>query len=40
MGKASFSPYFKGKNRPDIVFPVHGGAGQQAKFANLVEALG
>ena len=40
MGRASFSPYFKGKNRPDIVFPVHGGAGQQAKFANLVEAVG
>ena len=41
-GESSASPYF-GKlateDHPDIVFPVHGGAGQAEKFANLVEAL-
>ena len=37
--KSSFSPYFRGRVRPDIVFPAHGGAGQPDKFKNLVAAL-
>ena len=41
-GRASASPYFrKGapEARPDIVFPAHGGAAQDRKFADLVAAM-